>query len=445
VQKSASEAKGVEASGQLKITRAQDIPAGKGPGYKPMIVPTVAVALAALEAVPVAVVGSVVALAALPIARRVGAGVRSRKITVDELDLANVAWLALQGEFLVAGIIAWLISLGELIRGRTVRYARQEISRLAALAERGEARPDLGERDHARRVLEAIRNAPLSDTRVENVSTKAANSLSLPVFAAAVAAFLLTRDPADFISIMKPRTDFAFGQGFSVPATLLNAVTATTPQGPLFTGGSALERLARVDAVVFAGGGASLGEAPRKSLANALLDRGIRRLLIPNAPPAGRGRPRARTELLAERTEAMVLRLKEQGYTVAVVGDRVDDSPAFREADIRISLDRDPDITRSRADVVLLRGDISALPIAVDVARETMRIVRQNTAVAAGAAAVNLTTALLRISPAPLSTIINTGSIAIVGMNALRPFYPALPEPAASQRPTALLAEGARA
>src|SRR5579871_71387 len=157
----------VEASGQLKITRAKDIPAGRMPGLKPLLLPTLAMALAAVETLPVAITAAVIASAALPLARRAGQGVRSRRLTVDELDLANVVWLALQGDFLVAGVVSWLSSLGELIRGNSVRYARTELARLIGAAERQDARQPLADQVRARQALAVLRNALLSETHIQ--------------------------------------------------------------------------------------------------------------------------------------------------------------------------------------------------------------------------------------------------------------------------------------
>ena len=63
---------------------------------------------------------------------------------------------------------------------------------------------------------------------------------------------------------------------------------------------------------------------------------------------------------------------------MAVVGDGINDLLAFVKADVSISLQNGLDVAKETADVILLDGDLRALPRAIDLSRDVMTILRQN-------------------------------------------------------------------
>jgi Cu2+-exporting ATPase len=124
----------------------------------------------------------------------------------------------------------------------------------------------------------------------------------------------------------------------------------------------------------------------------------------------------ARPQEKVERIRA----LQSEGERVLVVGDGVNDGPVLGAAETSIAMGSGSDLTRLGADAVLMRDDLALLPRAVEWARRTRRVIRQNLAWAIGYNLVALPLALSgHLAPWLAAAGMSASSLVVV-LNALR-------------------------
>ncbi|HLE28493.1 MAG TPA: heavy metal translocating P-type ATPase, partial [Anaerolineales bacterium] len=90
------------------------------------------------------------------------------------------------------------------------------------------------------------------------------------------------------------------------------------------------------------------------------------------------GIDRVLAEVLPQDKADEVKKLQALGQKVAMVGDGVNDAPALAQADVGMAIGSGTDVAKETGDVILIKDDIRDVVVALEVAKATMRKVKQN-------------------------------------------------------------------
>ncbi|MGM9684360.1 MAG: heavy metal translocating P-type ATPase [Eubacteriales bacterium] len=131
-----------------------------------------------------------------------------------------------------------------------------------------------------------------------------------------------------------------------------------------------------------------------------------------------------RAQLLPAQKVGALEELISSGRKVAFVGDGINDAPVLARADVGVAMGAlGSDAAIEAADVVLMDDKPSKIPVAIGIARKTMRIVRQNIVFSLAVKAIILILSALRLTNMWFAVFGDVGVMVLAILNSTRTIF----------------------
>ena len=90
------------------------------------------------------------------------------------------------------------------------------------------------------------------------------------------------------------------------------------------------------------------------------------------------GIDRVVAQVLPQQKEKVISELKSEGKTVAMAGDGINDAPALAVADLGIAIGSGTDVAKETGGIILIKGDVRDVSIALELGKKTVTKIKQN-------------------------------------------------------------------
>lgn len=143
--------------------------------------------------------------------------------------------------------------------------------------------------------------------------------------------------------------------------------------------------------------------------------------LVAEAVGKATGIDEIHASLLPEDKLNVVARLQQEGHTVAMVGDGVNDAPALATANIGVAMGAAGSaVAVETADIALMGDNLLKLPEAIGLAKRTTSVMRQNIAIALITVVLLLAGVFAGGVTMSLGMLVHEASVMVVIVNAMR-------------------------
>ncbi|MBR6511634.1 MAG: HAD-IC family P-type ATPase, partial [Phascolarctobacterium sp.] len=130
-----------------------------------------------------------------------------------------------------------------------------------------------------------------------------------------------------------------------------------------------------------------------------------------------------KSKLLPQEKLEELTALRKKYGAVLFVGDGINDAPSLALADVSAAMGTGADVAIEAADIVFMRPEVSAIPKAFAIAKETDKIAWQNIVLAVGVKVVIILAGILGYASMWTAVFADTGVAMLCVFNSVRILY----------------------